>query len=77
LLVLADYKQHPRRALDGRRDHDFLARIRVTSPTFVVLVSIVNDTADQSGFHCLKKMTCACFATLLSNPNGLATHSDP
>src|SRR5215475_6857012 len=51
----SDYKQHPRRALEGRRDHDFLARIRVPSPTFVVLVSIVNDTVDRTEFPLFEK----------------------
>src|SRR5262245_30635295 len=66
LFVLADHKQHPRRALKGRRDHGGLARNRVTKSTFVVLISIVNATSDQSGVRRLKKMTCVYFATLLS-----------
>src|SRR5262249_48594272 len=70
---LADHKQHPRRALEGRRDHDGLARNGVTKSTFVVLISIVNAATDQSGVRRLKKMRCVGFATLLSHPNGLAT----
>src|SRR5262249_14091429 len=73
LFVLADHKQHPRRALEGRRDHGGLARNRVTKSTFVVLISIVNATSDQKRGPSLEKNDVCLLCHTPFNPKGVAT----
>src|SRR5262249_10300856 len=73
LFVLADHKQHPRRALECRRDHGGLARNRVTKSTFVVLISIVNATSDQKRGPSLEKNDVCLLCHTPFNPKGMAT----